>query len=87
MRRILIIAALLMATPAGAGDYALYKCGTIKVLFSMPTEGKPGFYSYQRSGRYEQFRNQKELPRHLFSFKDDDLYYRGKLCSVDDDEN
>ena len=84
----LALAALLMATPVGAGDYALYNCGSTKVLLSMPDKGEAGFYTYQRN-RHGQFTSQKELPRSLFRIKYEGqemhLYYRGKLCSSDDE--
>ena len=63
-------------------------CGSTKVLLSMPDKGEAGFYTYQRN-RHGQFTNQKELPSRLFRIKYEGqemyLYYRGKLCSSDDE--
>ena len=90
-----LICLVLMATPASAGDYATYKCGSTKILLSMPEKGDGGFYSYQL--REYQFTNQKKLPDRLFRFKRHGrlqqpvgeapnrasgtyLYYRGKQC-------
>jgi hypothetical protein len=76
-----ICAALLIATPASAGDYILYECKPTKVLLSIPAEGEIGFqeYTFDRSGA---LKGGKELPSNLFRIKDGGrrLYYRGKLC-------
>ena len=73
--------ALLIATPANAGDYILYDCKPTKVLLSIPAKGEIGFseYTFDRSGA---LKGGRELPSNLFRIEDGGrrLYYRGKLC-------
>lgn len=81
IRAIITVVALLITTPATAGDYILYDCKPTKVLLSIPNESEVGFqeYTYDRSGS---LKAGKELPNNLFVIKDGGrkLYYRGKLC-------
>ena len=81
MFRSITLAALLIATPAAAGDYILYDCKPTKVLLSIPAEGEIGFqeYTVDRSGAVK---GGKELPNRQFRVRDGGrkVYYRGKLC-------
>jgi hypothetical protein len=84
MKRLLFCAALLLATPASAGDYAIFDCKPTKVLLSIPAKGKAGFFTF-KFNREGQFTDQKELPDHLFRIEygkrnEMYVYYRGKLC-------
>jgi hypothetical protein len=78
-----ICAALLIATPADAGDYILYDCKPTKVLLSIPDVNKDEvFFSEYTINRDGSVKGGKELPSNLFVIKDGGrrLYYRGKLC-------
>jgi hypothetical protein len=79
-----ICAAVLLAQPADAGDYAIFECPGIKakVVMGMPEKGDVGFQEWIRDPKDGVFRGGKELPRNLFRVEDhgDRVYYRGKRC-------
>ena len=78
----LICAAMLLAVPASAGDYAVLDCkAKTLIVMSMPDHGEGGFCEWRQEKNGE-WRCGRELPRRHFRVMDhgDRVYYRGKRC-------
>ena len=85
---------ILMASvvAAAAGDYMIYQCGPIKVVWVIPSEMS------QKRGHSDAFCEYngdisaacKELPKKLFRVKStpdsQTVYYRGKACTEIDED-
>jgi hypothetical protein len=82
MFKSIVITALLIATPAVAGDYAILDCKGIKTRVVMSYVENGVFAEWKRDPKDGLFRGGKELPRRLFRVEDGGgrVYYRGKLC-------
>jgi hypothetical protein len=95
MRKIIALAAVLVvaaiaAVPASAGDYAAFKCGNLKVIFTYADdrEDSENWVQVRPPGTKEKDWKEYKYPHPLFRLvqpndpkaPSDVLYYRGQRC-------